>query len=103
MGFDRNSLCALSSIDLNQDSEFLQEFAKKMNCPLCFYSKDELNSVSGVSTSVAVLSATGAKGVAEPAAILGATTAMGSGKLIVRKQSWKSVTVAVAEKRIQFK
>lgn len=103
MGFDRYSLCALSSIDLNQDSEFLQEFAKKVNCPVCYFSKDELNNVSGVSTSVAVLSATGAKGVAEPAAILGATTSMGSGKLIVRKQRWKSVTVAVAEKRIQFK
>ncbi len=103
MGFDRNSLSVLASIDLNKDSELLEEFARNIDCPLCFYSKDELNSVSGVSTSVAVLSATGARGVAEPAAILGGTTAMGGGKLIVRKQRLKSVTVAVAEKRIQFK
>ncbi len=102
MEFDVNSLCGIASMDLNSDSESLHDLAAELNCPLFFYSKDELNSVSGVSTSVAVLSSTGAKGVAEPAAILGATTSFGQGRLIIRKQKWKDVTVAVAEKRVKF-
>lgn len=100
---DINSIAAFASIDVKSDEEGLLQFAQEMDRPILFYSKNELNSVQGVSTSLAALSATGAKGVAEPAAILGATNEAGSGKLIVRKHAWKDVTVAIAEKRIQLK
>ena len=100
---DRNSIAAFASIDIKNDEKGLIEFAKDNNCPLLFYSKDELNEVSGVSTSLAALSATGAKGVAEPAAILGANSEAGPGKLIVRKHTWKDVTAAIAEKTVQLK
>lgn len=100
---DRNSIVAFATIDIKDDESGLLKFAQDSNCPLLFYSKDELNSVSGVSTSLAALSATGAKGVAEPAAVLGATTEAGAGKLIVRKYKWKDVTAAIAEKTIVLK
>ena len=101
--FDRNSISSLASIDIKNDEEGLIQFAQEINCPLLFYSKEELNKVSGVSTSFAALSATGAKGVAEPAAILGATTESDVGKLIVRKHKWKDVTAAIAMKPVYLK
>lgn len=100
---DRNAIGAYASIDIKNDEDGLIKFAQETHCPLLFYSKDELNGVSGVSTSLAALSATGAKGVAEPAAILGATTETGPGKLIVRKNKWKDVTAAIAQKTILLK
>jgi len=101
--FDRNSISDFASIDIKNDEEGLIRFAQERNCPLLFYSKEELNKVSGVSTSFAALSATGAKGVAEPAAILGATTESDVGKLIVRKHKWTDVTAAIAVKQVHLK
>lgn len=82
----------LASIDLKQDEEGLLEFARDKNCWIDFFSKDDLNGVKDVSSSEAVMKATGARGVAEPAALLSA----GSTKLIVRKMKWKDVTIAIA-------
>ena len=100
---DRDAIGAYASIDIKNDEEGLINFARETRCPILFFSKDELNGVSGVSTSLAALSATGAKGVAEPSAILGATTESGPGKLIVRKHKWKDVTAAIAQKSIRLK
>ncbi len=82
----------LASIDLKSDEKGLLEFARQQNLAIDFFNKDELNTVSGVGHSATVLAATGAVGVAEPAALLSAAT----GKLLIRKQKWKNVTLAVA-------
>ncbi|WP_457573250.1 cobalt-precorrin 5A hydrolase [Desulfolithobacter sp.] len=86
------SIARLASIDLKRDETGLLEFAGASGCPLVFFNRDQLNSVDNVSSSEAVLKATGAKGVAEPAAILAAE----NGRLLVRKMKWANVTVAIA-------
>jgi cobalt-precorrin 5A hydrolase len=89
------SVCRLASIDLKNDEPGLLKFARSRKYTVDFYNRDQLNGVEGVSTSAAVLKATGAKGVAEPAAVLSA----GGGHLLVKKMKWPNVTVAIAEKK----
>ena len=88
----RKAIRNLASIDLKQDEQGLLDFAAANNWPIDFFVKDELNQVAEASTSQAVLAATGAKGVAEPAAVLSAK----NGKLLIRKEKWQDVTLAVA-------
>jgi len=95
-----SAIAGIASIDLKADEAGLLQFARENNLPIRFYTKDELNRVEGVSTSSAVMAATGAKGVAEPAAMLAAGDGMTPGQLIVRKIKWKDVTAAVAEKKL---
>ena len=100
---DRHAIAGIGSIDLKADEAGLLQFASDNNLPLRFFSAEELNRVEGLATSPAVLAATGAKGVAEPAAMLAAgddTTPGQPGQLIVRKIKWKDVTAAVAEKKL---
>jgi len=92
-GFSEQAIRNLASIDLKQDEPGLLAFAQARELRIDFYDKDALNGVAGVSTSLAVLRATGARGVAEPAALLSA----GTDNLLVRKMKWKDVTIAVAQ------
>lgn len=87
------SIKSLASIDLKQDEQGLLNFAGQSDYRIDFFNRDQLNAVDNVSVSALVLKATGAKGVAEPAAILAAN----GGKLIVKKMKWANVTVAIAE------
>lgn len=89
----RNSIRNLASIDLKKDEPGLLAFASRHNLTLDFFNKDELNTVPGISKSEYVMKATGAVGVSEPAALLSA----GIENLLIRKQKWKNVTLAVAE------
>ncbi|MDR3630729.1 MAG: cobalamin biosynthesis protein [Desulfocapsaceae bacterium] len=100
---DRRAIAGLASIDLKNDEEGLLEFAEKLLLPIRFFSKNELNTVTGISTSPAVLKATGAKGVAEPSAVLAAAVQGASGRLLIRKMKWKNVTAAVAAQAIHLK
>ena len=83
----------LASIDLKNDEAGLLAFAESRKLRIDFYSKDQLNTVDNVSVSDVVMRATGAQGVAEPAALLSAD----SKKILVRKMKWKDVTIAVAQ------
>ena len=96
----RSAIAGIASIDLKADEAGLMEFAGKNNLSIRFYSKDELNRVEGVASSSAVMAATGAKGVAEPAAMLAAGDGLTPGQLRVRKMKWKDVTAAVAVKKV---
>lgn len=87
------AVARLASIDLKADEPGLLAFAAEAKLPLEFFSKDQLNQVEDIQHSEAVFRATGARGVAEPAALLAA----GPGaKLLVPKIKWPDVTVAVA-------
>ncbi|MBU4236698.1 MAG: cobalt-precorrin 5A hydrolase [Proteobacteria bacterium] len=97
---ERSAIAGIASIDLKADEAGLLQFARENNLPIRFYTKDELNQVEGISTSSAVMAATGAKGVAEPAAMLAAGDGTTPGQLLVRKIKWKDVTAAVAEKKL---
>jgi cobalt-precorrin 5A hydrolase len=93
-GLAPQAIARLASIDLKQDEIGLCEYARRHDLPLDFYTKDQLNQVEGVSVSPAVQRATGAKGVAEPAALLSAGV---DSTLLVPKIKWPAVTTAVAE------
>lgn len=83
----------LASIDLKADEAGLLAFAAEHKLPLDFFDKDTLNQVAAVQYSEAVFRATGAKGVAEPAALLAAGS---RAVLLVPKMKWPDITVAVA-------
>ncbi|MDO5675415.1 MAG: cobalamin biosynthesis protein [bacterium] len=89
----RRSVTRLASIDLKADEEGLLAFAAGAELPLDFFSKEALNQVEAVQYSEAVFRATGAKGVAEPAALLAAGQ---QARLLVPKEKYADVTVAVA-------
>ncbi len=100
---DRRAIAGIASIDLKADEVGMLQFARENNLPIRFYTAEELNRVEGLATSPAVLAATGARGVAEPAAMLAAgddTIPGQPGQLRVRKIKWKDVTAAVAEKKL---
>ncbi len=90
----------LATIDIKNDEHGILQFADKYNLDLCFFTRDELNNVSNVSFSEAVMKAVGVQGVAEPAALLVAGSGGFESRLIIRKMKWKDVTLAVAERKI---
>lgn len=97
---DQNNLSFLSisriaTIGIKSKEPGLKAFAEKYGFDIRSFSPDDLNSVLGVEESDAVLRATGARAVAEPAALL----ASDGGRLVVPKQKRGNVTVAVAESR----
>ncbi|MGX9727365.1 MAG: cobalt-precorrin 5A hydrolase [Candidatus Electronema sp. VV] len=92
-GLAWQSVARLASIDLKRDEQGLLAFAEQYSLPLDFYTAGQLNSVAGCSSSAAVFQATGAKAVAEPAAVLSS----GGGPLLTRKKKYPNVTVAIAE------
>jgi len=84
---------SLATIDRKAEEVGLVGFAHSYCLEITTFTPEELNSVDGLQRSEAVFSATGANGVAEPAAILAA----GNGLLLVQKQRIGNVTVAVAK------
>lgn len=87
-----------ASIDVKNDEEGLLQFAEKFKRDLCFFTREQLNAVTGVSYSPAVMAAVGAQGVAEPAALLAAGADGSSCRLLIEKRKWRDVTLAVALK-----
>lgn len=92
------AIAGVATIDVKHDEKGMIEFAQELRLPLIFYTRDQLNSVEDVSVSEAVMKAVGAKGVAEPAAILAAREEKGDARLVIQKNKWKDVTFAVAER-----
>ncbi len=90
----------LATIDVKDDEEGITEFGAEKDLKISYFSRDELNGVDNVSFSAAVMKAVGAKGVAEPASILAACENDHPGELIIVKQKWKDVTMAVAQRLI---
>ena len=89
------SIRNLASIDLKSDEDGLLAYAASRGWRIDFFDKQQLNSVEGVTTSSAAFKAVGAKGVAEPAALLSAQNK----QLLVRKRKWRNITMAVAKVR----
>jgi cobalt-precorrin 5A hydrolase / precorrin-3B C17-methyltransferase len=95
---DRNlafsSIHSIATIDKKADEKGLVEFSKKYSLPIKTFTPDELNLVKGVSSSEAAFRATGARAVAEPAALLAGE----ADSLLLPKQKNGNVTLAVAER-----
>lgn len=87
------SIALIASITLKQDEQGLLTAAAGKQLNLRFFTSEELNTVPGITASPTVLRVTGAKAVAEPAAMLAA----GATSLLVDKMKWQGATTAVAE------
>lgn len=92
LSLSTHSIRNIASIDAKNDEEGLLLFAKKNGWPIEFFDSDEINMVTDVDISYAALKAVGAKGVAEPTALLSANTST----LLSRKHKWQNITMAVA-------
>jgi cobalt-precorrin 5A hydrolase len=89
----RHSLAGLASIRLKADEFGLLALADKLDLPLKFYDREELNQVKTIENpSLMVEKHVGVKSVCEAAAILAAQ----NGTLVVPKQTTRNVTLAVA-------
>ena len=102
-GFSAKSVKEIATIVVKKDEPALVALAAKRGWPLRTYSAEELDAVAGIENpSETVRHYVGARGVAEPAALLAA----GASKLLVPKQIYtepgagRSMTLAVA--RIPF-
>jgi len=97
----QGSIGGVATIDAKIGEEGLVGFAAVNGLPLHCFTKERLNRIPGISESVHALAAVGAKGVAEPAAMLAAASGEVPGQLIVGKIKWKNVTTAVAARKIE--
>ncbi len=98
------SIHSIATIDIKGNEKGLKEFAEKYDFKINTYTSDELNAVvslqpSALSLSDTVFKATGAKGVAEPSALLSS----GNDKLLVAKQKIGNVTIAVAKQKSEVR
>lgn len=96
-GLSRRSLHHLGTVAAKRDEPGLSEAARRLGCPLRFHDAARLDAAAaaaGLAASEAALRWVGTRGVAEPAALLGAA----GGRLVVRKQKRGNVTVAVARR-----
>ncbi len=90
-----SSVAAVATVADKRDEEGLTEFARRWRLPIDYHEAAALNAVAAPSApSPHALTAVGAKGVCEPAAILSAR----AGALLVKKQKRGNVTVAVAHR-----
>ncbi len=88
------SVACIATAAAKRDEAGLQEYAGKSLLPLLLFESEELNMVTSPSPpSANAMSAIGAVGVAEPAAIL----ASNGGRLLLNKVKSENVTLAVAE------
>lgn len=89
------SLSGIASIKLKADEPGLLALAARLDLPLYFYDKAELNRVAGIQNpSSMVKKHIGVKSVCEAAAILAAQ----NGNLVVPKQTNRNATLAIARK-----
>ncbi len=102
-GFSFHCIRSIATIDRKAGEPGLIEFAERHGLEISYFTPEELNSIvksdTSFSQSLEVFQATGAYGVAEPAALL----ASGAQKLLIPKQKIGNVTIAVAEFKEQTK
>ncbi len=92
------SIKNVATIDVKREEAGILEFAEKYRLPIDFYGQDSLNKVENITApSEAAQKYVGAIGVCEPAAILAA----GATNLLVPKQKFGTITVAVARRQYE--
>lgn len=96
-GLPLGAILNIATIDIKGKEPGLVDFCAHHDLPLVTYSADRLNQVPNVGHSDAVFRATGAYAVAEPSAMLAAETEW----LLIEKQKFPNVTVAVARRETQ--
>lgn len=88
------NIAAVATIDLKKNEDGLLRTCKKFNLPIKFYSKDELKRVAELfEQSCFIEEKVGVGAVCEPSAYL----ASNGGTLILKKQNFDGISIAVAE------
>ena len=97
-GLRMEALCAVASIDLKKEEAGLLEFCETRNVPFETYAAEELQAVPGsYSASEFVSGVTGVDNVCERSAVKYASEhGMNQGELLLRKQAYGGVTVALS-------
>lgn len=97
-GLRMEALCAVVSIDLKKEEAGLLEFCETRNVPFETYAAEELQAVPGTySASEFVSGVTGVDNVCERSAVKYASEhGANDGELLLRKQAYGGVTVALA-------
>jgi len=94
LSLSMKSVKCIASAQAKEDEAGLLEFAQRAGLPILFYASEELNAVDVPSPpSDYAFAAIGARGVAEPAALL----ASQGGTLLLKKVKDGNVTLAIAE------
>jgi cobalt-precorrin 5A hydrolase/precorrin-3B C17-methyltransferase len=88
-----DALAIIATIDMKAEEAGILSFCSRHNVPLVTYTAADLNRVPNVTKSQIVFRATGAHAVAEPAALLAAST----DRLLCEKQKLGAVTIAIAQ------
>ncbi len=90
-----HSIAKIASIDIKSNEKAILDFSEKYNIPCSFYSAEQLNELSGEFTkSDFVKSITGVDNVCERSALKSGDNS----HIILAKQSYNGITVALAEK-----
>lgn len=90
------SVYSIATVEAKRDEPGLVACAERLGVALTCFSSEELNRVAAPSPpSAYALAAIGARGVAEPAALL----ASGNDRLLLKKVKSENVTLAVAERK----
>ncbi len=97
-GLSTSAIGIIASVDLKKEEQGLLAYAGTHDIPLIFYNSTQLNTMKVQASSDKVMQVTGAKAVAEPAALLAAQT----DHLLVPKTKFPAVTVAIAKIRHPF-
>jgi len=95
-----HSVARIASIDLKADEQGLLDFAVEEGLDLDFFSKNDLNGAvlkHNIAGSDAVMAATGAAAVAEPAAILAARKRFHNSTMVIPKEKRGNVTLAIVK------
>lgn len=97
-GLRMEALCAVASIDLKKEETGLLEFCETRNVPFETYAAEELQAVPGTySASEFVSGVTGVDNVCERSAVKYASEyGVKHGELLLRKQAYGGVTVALS-------
>ena len=91
-GLSMKNISVLSSIDIKKDEAGLIRLSEILDKPIIFFSAEKLSEVSTPNKSLFVSKITGSPSVSEAAALLNSKQK----KLIIPKQKYKNITVAVA-------
>jgi cobalt-precorrin 5A hydrolase/precorrin-3B C17-methyltransferase len=91
-GFLFEAIKGVATLERKANYQALKEFCKKHGFKLYGYSSSELNQIKGISHSETVFNAVGVSSVCEQASLLASR-----GKLVIPKQVFKDMTIAVAE------
>ncbi|MCF6175835.1 MAG: precorrin-4 C(11)-methyltransferase [Victivallaceae bacterium] len=92
-GIEQTQVVCLASSDIKSAEPGLLKFAEKQQLELKFYDKASLNAITTPNPTPRAIKEFGVASVSEAAAILAAN----NGKLVIEKQKYAKVTIAVAK------